>query len=102
MNQNNTFPCTSCGLCCQNISKIEELKDYDIGNGICKYFDVLNNECQIYETRPDICRIDKMFGLEYKKYFTKEAFYIENAKVCNSLQKKYGLDKSFKINIIGE
>jgi Fe-S-cluster containining protein len=25
------FPCTSCGLCCPNISKIEELKNYDLG-----------------------------------------------------------------------
>ena len=96
------FPCTSCGLCCQNISNIKELKDFDTGNGICIHFDPLNNGCKIYEDRPNICRIDKMFQLEYNKYFTKEAFYMENAKVCNALQEKYGLDKSFKINIIGE
>jgi len=102
MNQNNTFPCTACGLCCQNISKIEELKDYDLGNGTCMYFDVLTNGCQIYETRPDICSLDKMFQLEYKKYFNKETFYMENAKVCNALQEEYGLDRHFKINIVGE
>jgi len=96
------FPCTSCGLCCQNISKVQELKNFDLGNGICKYFDPINNECKIYDTRPDICSIDKMFQFEYKKYFTKEAFYMENAKVCNGLQEEYGLDRSFRINIIGE
>ena len=94
-----TFPCTGCGLCCQNISKIKELKDFDLGDGICIYFDSTNNGCKIYDKRPNICRVDTMFDLEYNQYFTKEAFYIENAKVCNSLQNEYGLDKSFKINI---
>lgn len=96
-----TFPCTSCGLCCQNISNIEELKDYNLGNGICKHFDMMNKNCKIYDDRPNICRVDKMFQLEYKKYFTKEVFYMENAKVCNALQEQYGLNESFKI-IVGE
>ncbi len=93
------FPCTSCGLCCQNISKVEELKAFDLGNGICKYFDSLSNGCKIYDTRPDICRIDEMFKTHYHQFFTKEDFYIENAKVCNTLQEQYGLDNSYKIKI---
>lgn len=93
------FPCTNCGLCCQNISTVRELKEFDLGNGTCKYFDNVSNSCIIYETRPDICRIDKMYETKYKKYFTKENFYIENAQVCNSLQEQYSLDKSFRIKI---
>lgn len=96
------FPCTSCGLCCQNISKIEELKSFDLGNGVCKHCDPITTNCQIYDSRLNICSVDRMFELEYQKYFTKKAFYIENAKVCNTLQEKYGLDRSFNINIIGE
>jgi len=95
------FPCTKCGLCCQHISGIEELKDFDLGNGICKYFNNIDNICSIYDTRPDICRIDKMYEIKYKNFFTKNDFYIENAKVCNELQEKYQLDKSFQI-IIGD
>ena len=95
------FPCTGCGLCCQNISKVEELKSFDLGNGICKHFNSLKNECNIYDERPDICKVEKMFEIEYKKYFTKNEFYIENAKVCNALQKQYGLNKNFNV-IIGE
>jgi len=95
------FPCTACGLCCQNISKVKELKNFDLGNGICKYFDPINNSCKIYDRRPNICSIDKMFYLKYKRYFTREAFYIENAKVCNALQEKYGLDRSFRLKIGG-
>ena len=95
------FPCTSCGLCCQNISNIKELKDFDLGNGICKYFDSLSNSCSIYENRPVICRVDEMYDIEYNKYFTKKDFYIQNAMVCNKLQDKYKLNDSFRI-IIGE
>jgi len=93
------FPCSSCGLCCQNISGIDALEEFDLGNGICKHFDELTGSCKIYKIRPDICNIDKMFDIEYYKYFTKKKFYIENAKVCNILQEKYKLDKSFRIII---
>ena len=99
MSKNSTFPCTGCGLCCQNISAVKELKRYDLGNGVCKYFDTLTNMCNIYDSRPDICRVDKMFGIRYHQYFTKEEFYIENAKVCNLLQEQYKMDESFRIKI---
>ena len=96
------FPCTACGLCCQHIGQIEELKEFDLGNGICKYFDISTNGCKIYNDRPEICQVEKMFELKYNKYFTKEEFYMLNAKACNDLQNSYGIDKSFRINIIGE
>lgn len=93
------FPCTSCGLCCQNISTINELKEFDLGNGICKYFNIIDNSCSIYDSRPDICKVDKMYETKYNNFFTKNKFYIENAKVCNQLQEKYKLDNSFRIII---
>ena len=93
------FPCTNCGLCCQNISTIQELKELDLGNGVCKYFDFESKECKIYDDRPDICRVNKMFDIEYYQYFSKEDFYIENAKACNKLQERYNLDRSYRIKI---
>jgi Fe-S-cluster containining protein len=95
------FPCTACGLCCQNISTVDELKKFDLGNGTCKHYNIIDNNCKIYDTRPDICRIDKMYEIKYNNYFTKKDFYIENAKVCNQLQEKHRLDNSFRI-ILGE
>jgi len=95
------FPCTGCGLCCQNITDIVELKEYDLGNGTCKYFDTIGGLCKIYETRPSICRIDKMFDMKYHKQFTKDEFYKLNADACNAMQDRYKVDKSFKI-ILGE
>lgn len=93
------FPCTECGLCCQNISHIEELKVFDLGDGVCQHFDKLNKKCTIYETRPQICQVDEMFDIKYSQYFTKEAFYIENAKVCNHLQEQYKIDENFRVKI---
>jgi len=93
------FPCSGCGLCCQNIETVKELKEFDLGNGICRYFDIDTKECAIYNDRPDICRIDKMFEIKYHSFFTKETFYKENAKVCNRLQTLHGFDESYKINI---
>lgn len=93
------FPCSSCGLCCQNITDVIELKDFNLGNGVCKHFNLITNSCDIYEDRPDICRVDKMFEIKYNKYFTKEEFYVENAKVCNKIQDQYQIDKIFRIKI---
>jgi len=94
-----TFPCTGCGLCCQNIATIKELKDFDLGTGVCKYFDSINHSCTIYNNRPQICRVDSMYEAEYNKYFTKEEFYLENAIVCNHLQEEYKINKSFRVII---
>ncbi|WQZ86776.1 YkgJ family cysteine cluster protein [Helicobacter pylori] len=56
----NRFPCTSCGLCCKNITGIIELIEFDAGNGVCKFLDLETNLCKIYESRPLICRIDEV------------------------------------------
>ncbi|MCT7576281.1 YkgJ family cysteine cluster protein [Aliarcobacter butzleri] len=93
------FPCTSCGVCCQNISHITELKDFDLGDGICKYFNKQSMTCKIYDIRPDVCRVDLMFEKEYYKYYDKEEFYRLNVQVCNKLQEKFNLDKKYRINI---
>lgn len=93
------FPCSFCGLCCQNIAGVNELKKFDLGDGTCKFFNKITNQCNIYHDRPDICRIDKMFNIKYKKYFAKLEFYKLNAEVCNKLQSRYNLDISYRIKI---
>jgi len=93
------FPCTNCGLCCQNIHHVEELKAFDLGNRTCQHFNPQNNGCNIYNTRPNICRVDTMFNLKYHKEFSQEEFYRLNAKACNNLQEAYGTDKSFRVKI---
>lgn len=91
------FPCTGCGLCCQHISGIPELSDFDDGSGVCRHYDYVHKQCRIYDQRPDICNVEKMFGRTYYQMMSKEAFYRENAKVCNQLQETYKTDEVYRV-----
>lgn len=82
------YPCNSCGLCCKNLDHIEELKEYDRGDGVCIH--LKNDLCSIYEERPLICRIDKMYDKVFYKQFSKKDYYIENLKACQKLQVESG------------
>ncbi|TVY08354.1 YkgJ family cysteine cluster protein [Paenibacillus cremeus] len=94
------FPCNECGLCCSNINGISELQDYDQGDGVCKY--LKDNKCQIYENRPEVCRVNIMYQKHFSSTFTKEAFYIENLKICRELQSNFGIptNKLIKLDYI--
>lgn len=80
------FPCNACGVCCKNISGIEELKDFDSGSGICKFLDTSSNQCRIYENRPEICRVDVMYEKQYSHLYSIEKFYELNLQACEVLQ----------------
>lgn len=96
------FPCSGCGLCCQNIAHIKELREFNRGDGVCKYYDFTSKICLIYEKRPDICKVDTMYQKEYYKSFSKKEFYTLNAEVCNKLQELYGVESSYRVEIKGE
>ena len=48
------FPCDQCGECCRHV-------DDSVPNrgGVCVYLD--GNRCSIYESRPDVCNVDRMY-----------------------------------------
>ena len=62
-------------------------------------FDKQNNICLIYETRPDICRVDLMFEKEYFKYYTKDEYFKLNIEACNKLQTMFDVDEKYRIKI---
>ena len=93
------FPCTGCGVCCRHIGSADELKDYDLGDGTCRHLNLIDNSCKIYDERPDICRVDKMYDIKYYQDFSKKEFYIKNAEACNYLQTLDGIDKSYRLKI---
>jgi Fe-S-cluster containining protein len=82
------FPCTKCGLCCRNIDTIHELKDFDKGNGICIHL-TEDNLCNIYDERPDICNVEKMFERKYKRLMSKDEYYRLNLEGCKKLQEEH-------------
>lgn len=81
------FSCDKCGECCRNIGNIEELKEFDLGNGVCRWLN--GNLCKIYHLRPEICSVDRMYDKHYCQIYSKTEYYELNKKGCE-------LVKSFK------
>lgn len=82
------FECDKCGICCKHIDNIPQLKSFDMGNGRCKFL-LDNNLCEIYEHRPDICNVSKMYEIEYSKYFTEEEYFELNFEGCLKIKSMY-------------
>ena len=80
------FVCSKCGACCRNIGYVEEAEFLNRGDGICKYLDEKTNLCTIYDFRPEICRVDKMFK-RYKKQMTWDEYIALNYSSCEYLRK---------------
>ncbi|QBH98636.1 YkgJ family cysteine cluster protein [Limnobaculum zhutongyuii] len=89
-NKNNTpFPCTQCGLCCQRVNLAQETRYLDRGDGFCRYYDVASKGCRIYHERPDICRVDRQYHLNYAHLYSWEEFIALNQAVCQQLIDEY-------------
>ncbi|WP_412030916.1 YkgJ family cysteine cluster protein [Halomonas sp. ML-15] len=79
------FPCTQCGLCCQNVSLASETRPLDRGDGTCKHYNDASKICTIYADRPDICRVDRQYDLHYSNEFSWDEFIDLNLKACDIL-----------------
>lgn len=93
------FSCTVCGECCRQVKLAEETKSFDRGDGTCRHFNDHTKQCNIYDERPLICRVDAMFDNHYHKTMTRSEFYRLNAVCCNILQDKAGLDVAYRIDM---
>lgn len=98
------FNCSSCGACCKRIGalkdKFKELNfPYDVNEkGWCTMLDE-NNKCKVYNNRPDICSMEKMFYSVFQKSgMTKKQTYLENTKMCNQYIKEDKLDDKYLLN----
>jgi Fe-S-cluster containining protein len=74
------FPCVKCGLCCKQLKSVPFLKDYDDGNGICRY--LVDNLCGIYKNRPLVCNIAAMYVTYFMPLMNEEIFIKENLFAC--------------------
>lgn len=84
------FPCSQCGLCCQRVALAEQTRFLDRGDGIFRHYDEGSRQCMIYETRPDICRVDKMYDKVYASQYTWKGFVILNMRACHAMQAQAG------------
>ena len=80
------FPCYKCGLCCTHVNVAEATRFLDRGDGICYHYNDAKNLCSIYEDRPDICRVDKQYTLNYSHQYSWEDFVQLNLLACELLK----------------
>lgn len=79
------FTCDKCGLCCKQVGKFPFMKDYDRGDGTCKFL-TNENTCEIYERRPEICNTELLFQHIYSRVMTRDEFDRMNTAVCEELK----------------
>ena len=81
-----SFPCKQCGQCCRQAYLLDELQDYNRGDGVCKYL-TEENVCSIYANRPNICSVDYMYENKYHQQFTRLEFYRLNKEACDYMRR---------------
>lgn len=91
------FQCSKCGACCRRAGLMGIMPQRE--DGACIHL-AEDNTCKIYETRPDICRVETMFE-RYKptlKMSKKEYFKFAN-ECCNTMITDDRLDVKYLIPI---
>lgn len=82
------FECDKCGICCRHIDQIPQLKQFDLGNGQCIHLSV-DNLCDIYLHRTEICNVDKMYELHFKDKMSRQEYLALNYEGCRDLKKRF-------------
>lgn len=100
--QPKPFDCNKCGNCCKLLKKlIEHKNDVDLLPEVRKMINefpykynqsgecekLVNNQCSVYESRPDVCNVDKSWERAFKNIMTLQEYYNINKKVCQSSDK---------------
>ncbi len=80
------FHCDRCGLCCRHINRSTLLKDFDRGDGVCKFLDESTNLCKIYDSRPDCCSVEHGYEKYFARSFSEEEYLRLNYEACAKLK----------------
>ena len=56
------------------------------GNGRCKNL-TEDNLCAIYDKRPEICNVSKMYKLVYREYMSQEEYLSLNIEACEKIKR---------------
>lgn len=81
------FPCTKCGACCKLIPNhvLEFYKLPKAETGGCGHLKD-DNSCSIYDTRPDICSVQKTWKKVHSKKLSWDEYISYSVKACEILQ----------------
>lgn len=85
----NGFHCDRCGLCCSKVGKFPSMKEFDRGDGACKHLNG-DNTCAIYENRPTICNVDRLYEERFKDDMTRDEWYRLQYEGCRELKEENG------------
>lgn len=84
-----------CGICCSNIRRLieqakggehpfaKEMVAFPYGtkeDGSCEK--LIDNKCSVYDSRPDICSVDRVYEKYLKGKATKKEWYDYNEDLC--------------------
>ncbi|NAR49377.1 YkgJ family cysteine cluster protein [Acinetobacter haemolyticus] len=81
----STFPCVQCGACCRHVDLSGLTAYLDRGDGVCRHYDQDSHLCTIYDTRPDICRVDTYYEKNFKEILPWTEFVDLNLIACKQL-----------------
>ena len=77
------FKCDKCGICCKMLTGIPQLAAFDRGDGVCIH--LKDNLCSIYESRPDICNVGKMYFF-FKEQMSEDEYLQLMSDSCKVLK----------------
>lgn len=72
--------------CCKRVNLLSETAMMDRGDGVCRYLDEVSGNCLVYESRPDICRVDRQYEMHFQRKMTWDVFVQVNEAACRKLQ----------------
>lgn len=80
------FPCNQCGACCRHVNRARETQFLNRGDGVCRHYQATSHLCAIYDKRPQICRVESQYLLNYQRQYSWQAFIELNRKACLILE----------------
>lgn len=84
------FNCTGCGACCKLVPDqvLEMFQLPRAEGGGCGH--LVEDKCEIYETRPDVCDVRKMWEQNHRAGYSWEEYCAMTEKLCGTLQGMVG------------
>lgn len=79
----SAFPCSGCGACCREVRGLLPAK----ADGSCVNLMPDMKTCAIYDSRPDVCRVEKM----KPEGLSLNGWYAINLESCVKLREHYGI-----------
>lgn len=80
------FRCDKCGLCCRLLRYVPQLAAFDRGDGVCRFLQ--GNLCSIYESRPDICNVEKMYPV-FASIMSREEYDRAMSDSCAQIKEMF-------------